>query len=104
EETEAAPELLREEGGNDVVALVRAGEDLAERCAVVGGVRPVLDAAVALEDRVEELGHVADRVDPRALGGEGLVDDDPAPHFEAGRDRELDVGHDADAADSDVAA
>ena len=62
----------------------------------------MLDPAVATEDRVEELGDVADRVDAGPLGGEALVDDDPAPHLEAGGDGELDVRLDADAGDDEV--
>ena len=66
EELERMAELLGEERRDGVVPLVRAGEDVAERRAVVGGVRPVLDPPAAPEDGVVELGHVADRVDTRA--------------------------------------
>jgi len=52
----------------------------------------VLDPAKATEHRVEELGDVADRVDAGPAGREPLVDDDPAPHFEAGCLRELAAG------------
>src|SRR4051794_29038753 len=83
ERLERLAELLREERRNRVVALVGAREDMAERRPVVRGVRPVLDPAVASEDRVVELRDVADGVDARPRGGEALVDDNAAAHLEA---------------------
>ena len=96
---EASPELLREERRDRVVASIGiAGEDLAERRAVVRRGRPVLDPPMAAVERVEELGDVAHRVHAVARRSEALVDDDAALHVEAGVARELDVRLDADPA------
>ena len=99
---EALAELLGEERRDDVVAGVLAGEDPAERRAVVRRVRPVLDPPVAPVERIVELGDVADRIDAGPRGLEPLVDDDAAPNLEAGGARELDVRLDADARDDEV--
>src|SRR4029077_7789242 len=79
-------------------------EDLPKRRSVIGRIRPVLDPAVATEERVEKLRAVTNRVDagPRRL--EPLVHHHATSDLETGRLRKFDVRLNADAGDDEVGA
>ena len=103
EHLQLAPEELREEDGQRVVGRARARQLPAEVRALRVGVRPVLDAAVPPRRRVGIAGDVADRVDVGQRGAEPLVDDDPVVDVRPRLLGELDVRHDADTDDREVA-
>jgi hypothetical protein len=79
-----------------------AGEDLADLCPLVVGVRPMLDPAPARIQRVVEVGDVAGGVNTWSGRLEALVDNDPVVQRQAAPLEELAVRKDAYADDGDV--
>src|SRR5215203_205425 len=82
EEAVDRAEELGEEGGHAVIGHVLAREHLTEEPALVVRVRPMLDAAAALEDRVLEVGDVSRREDVVDRGLETGVDEDAVVELE----------------------
>src|SRR6185312_7837093 len=103
EHLELLVEELREEHGELVVRGPRAGELASQVTALRVRARPVLDPAETPGRGVGIARNVADRVDVRERRAEALVDDDSVVDLRAGVLGELDVGHDPDADDRQVA-
>jgi hypothetical protein len=102
EDLDRGAEDLGEERRHRVVAAFAACEDLADLRALVIRVRPVLDAATLLEERVVEAGDVAGRIHVRHVALEPLVDDDPVVQLDAAPVEEGRHRLDADADDREI--